>query len=1098
MASMVLGSIGSSLLGPLGGFLGSTLGGMVDQMIFGGGENANRIDDLKVTRADPGAAIPLLYGADRLPGTVICTSDLIETKNKEKFSIESLFGKGGQITYTYHVHIDYLLCEGPILGVGRIWADGNLARGTQYEMECDTAKHPQNIGGIPYPPYYQDHLYSPKKIPWTIDRAAAPNPTVDDGKYYRSNSSRNQMIQITAAEANKLLKDTKVVVYWKDTSTGYYIPVEQSHGYTGEEPIEYESGSILQREDMKDVLRERWSAVAQVGDGWSGEWFTDLGDYYEDPNFAASKGGYMDLDFVWDIWSNVDAFLTVETWSIHFYTGADDEEIIDGQHLGNYLGQGFPQSVTRIKTANENTYKQYVDHVRGVPIPENTRYIVMRFTILPVMWVFTAVRGRVENNIIYHSIDKKGDELRNWPDYWNLYDAINDWSHRAVLAFDGPDDIVVYHGGEYQPQDQTMKAAMIEMLAEGYERPSAKGSLFGDNEEYEAPEYEKVDAADIDVPAYLHRAHVVFDTLQLERYSNRIPQFTFEVVQYDDVRVPDVVRDIMERAEVPAKHYDLEGITDERGGYHVLGYSVSSKMNFKAALEAMLEAFSVDVAEIGNQLVFRDKYREADWTIPRSALAAVDAGDKLQEDVRYSFRNPVDMPRRLTVRFKDTERNYQANVAHYQRQQGIQVQDSGTELPVVLPPHVAKAYARSKMRDIWLERVQGRMEAPHEYVYIAPSDIVEIDGEGVTDNVTFKAMSVTRGDNGIIELEGSLHDVELINHGMPDNVETDKKLWGHMQSVPNSVPATVWRLLDLPPLLENHDTYGAYLAMSGTSTSWRGALLYRSVDGGNNWSAVSAVGAAAGMGNVVSNPLPYHDAERLDLASKMRVKFFNPYLSLASCTVDELTRGYNPLLVGNEVVQYMNATQIDANTWEFSTFLRGRRGTDLVNNMNSHFVGEEVIVLQPFVVVNYADSLPHVKQELHYKGGTAGRLLDEMTTQTFTNTGKRITPLSPYGITATRDGSNNLTITWIRRDRLYQTQYDGADLRNSEDTLEFEVDIMSGSTVLRTISVANAVEAVYSATDQTTDGITPGDPVPVEIYQLSATIGRGNKGAAVV
>ena len=61
----------------------------------------------------------------------------------------------------------------------------------------------------------------------------------------------------------------------------------------------------------------------------------------------------------------------------------------------------------------------------------------------------------------------------------------------------------------------------------------------------------------------------------------------------------------------------------------------------------------------------------------------------------------------------------------------------------------------------------------------------------------------------------------------------------------------------------------------------------------------------------------------------------------------------------------------------------------------------------------------------------------------------------------------------------------------SEDTEAYEVDIMDGDTVARTISSLSDESASYTAAQQTADGFTPGDPIDCNIYQLSAAVGRG-------
>jgi hypothetical protein len=100
-------------------------------------------------------------------------------------------------------------------------------------------------------------------------------------------------------------------------------------------------------------------------------------------------------------------------------------------------------------------------------------------------------------------------------------------------------------------------------------------------------------------------------------------------------------------------------------------------------------------------------------------------------------------------------------------------------------------------------------------------------------------------------------------------------------------------------------------------------------------------------------------------------------------------------------------------------------------------------------------------------------------------------------IEGARDGSDNLTITWVRRTRVGGELADGIDIPLGEAAELYEIDILDGMTVVRTIQ-ASSPTASYTAAEQTTDGLTPGDPVDLIIYQISALVGRGFPAAATV
>lgn len=93
---------------------------------------------------------------------------------------------------------------------------------------------------------------------------------------------------------------------------------------------------------------------------------------------------------------------------------------------------------------------------------------------------------------------------------------------------------------------------------------------------------------------------------------------------------------------------------------------------------------------------------------------------------------------------------------------------------------------------------------------------------------------------------------------------------------------------------------------------------------------------------------------------------------------------------------------------------------------------------------------------------------------------------------ASRDGSNNLTIDFNRRSRIYGAWGLATDPPLGEQDERYEADIYEATwtTVLRTIA-ATTESFDYSAADQTTDGLTPGDPVKFKLYQINALNGRG-------
>lgn len=125
MAQVVLGAAGKALGGGVGAVLGSALGALADRSLIESlrpeRQVGPRLDGLRVTSTAEGAGVPAVFGRARVAGQVIWAARFREKREEGR----SGGGKGGRtVAYRYSLSFAVALCEGPIDGVGRIWADG--------------------------------------------------------------------------------------------------------------------------------------------------------------------------------------------------------------------------------------------------------------------------------------------------------------------------------------------------------------------------------------------------------------------------------------------------------------------------------------------------------------------------------------------------------------------------------------------------------------------------------------------------------------------------------------------------------------------------------------------------------------------------------------------------------------------------------------------------------------------------------------------------------------------------------------------------------------------------------------------------------------
>ncbi len=121
---MVLGAVGGAIGGGAGQALGAALGGMADRAVVGAltpaRQRGPRLETLRIQSSAEGAPMACAFGRARVTGQVIWAARFLERRN------ESAGGKGGPKTvdHAYSLSFAVAVCEGPINGIGRVWADG--------------------------------------------------------------------------------------------------------------------------------------------------------------------------------------------------------------------------------------------------------------------------------------------------------------------------------------------------------------------------------------------------------------------------------------------------------------------------------------------------------------------------------------------------------------------------------------------------------------------------------------------------------------------------------------------------------------------------------------------------------------------------------------------------------------------------------------------------------------------------------------------------------------------------------------------------------------------------------------------------------------
>jgi hypothetical protein len=275
--------------------------------------------------------------------------------------------------------------------------------------------------------------------------------------------------------------------------------------------------------------------------------------------------------------------------------------------------------------------------------------------------------------------------------------------------------------------------------------------------------------------------------------------------------------------------------------------------------------------------------------------------------------------------------------------------------------------------------------------------------------------------------------------------------------------------------------------------TWNGATVYRSIDGATYSPFVSS-GVSATWGRV-SNALgapPIH-YNVWDDTNTLTVRLVHGVLS--SSTDALVLEGANACALGSAgrwmICSFVNATQNADGTYTLSRLLQGRRGTEWM--CGEMAVGDTFVLLSTSSVIRRGLDLTEVDKLRYYKSVTFGSQIAAAPVKQYTLEGQDRMPYAPCQISAEYDtpSSGDITISWIRRDRLTQNSSLSVSPICSESSEQYSVDILDGASVVRTLTTVTSPSAVYTSAQQTTDFGSPQSSISVMVYQLSSQVGRG-------
>ncbi|MEL6529419.1 MAG: phage tail protein [Pseudomonadota bacterium] len=551
-------------------------------------------------------------------------------------------------------------------------------------------------------------------------------------------------------------------------------------------------------------------------------------------------------------------------------------------------------------------------------------------------------------------------------------------------------------------------------------------------------------------PAFRDLAYVVFDNLQLADYGNRIPALTFEVFGDDGegVSLSQIAPQTLSSRQSSRIDF-ARGFADE-GGPTVASLS---------AIDQVMPLYCVTSGE-GFSLSPTPSHSDAITTLPEelASIAENDTEDRTKERAENLDTTP------LGVRYYDEERDYQPGV---QRAVGLRAngRENIVDIPATMNSDGARQLANGNaQRARWHhERVTWRIATLDPS--IQPGSLVKLpETPGRWIVRTWEWL-----DRGIeLNLERAAPNLDSILAGEPGALPAPADL---------PLTSTHLQFFEVPPdSVANGVTPQIYAAASAESVSWRGAALFS--EQGASLLPLGSTGTRRAAIGSLSDSLRPSNATLLEPLATLDLRLVSRDLALEPSDVVGLTAGNNRLLVGDEIVQFLNASDLGDGHWRLSGLLRGRGGTE-ASALGGHTADTPVTLLDDRI--NGLDAAQTGNAPTS-RIAAIGRGDQEPVYAVLRNAGISRRPLSPVHPRLRVDDEDNWIFCWTRRARGYWFWEDRIEVPLVEETERYVIGFGAVSAPLQTWEV-NTAEIVLSEIERSSL-VTQHGSAPLWVRQI--------------
>lgn len=535
-----------------------------------------------------------------------------------------------------------------------------------------------------------------------------------------------------------------------------------------------------------------------------------------------------------------------------------------------------------------------------------------------------------------------------------------------------------------------------------------------------------------------------------------------------------VIKTICERSGIDENDLDLAEVSDV-----IEGYIVKNRSSGEKALSFVTEPNFIYMQENGIGINFLSKGNAQNIKVGYDELILDEKG----RSIKITSLGEQNLPEKIDLNYIDGKAGYLLGSQSAERDSKSGIKKEEFNLPVVMPKSKAKRIAERHLLDEWVNSKIYEFKLDRSKIYIEAGDNLELTDESDNTIYNLYVANVEIDRDGNLELTAINYEKSIYDDYYDDLLDADAKT-----EALKSVSETGFEILNLPLLSDDDEAkINIYAAASPLADKWSGCAIYMSYNGEEgDYEKVSDIEASATLGYTIED-LDSGSPYITDENSTFRVALISG--ELESKTEEEfLIQKSNYATIGDEIIKFQNATLVDDNTYEISGIVRGRFGTE--NKIDSHTAGTRFVLLDE-KLTKISLPLNYLSQDLSFKAVSYGSLTDNAETKTVTITGQNLKPYSVVNAVAVQDGSNDITINFDRRSRVFS----GWNVPNpplAEQQEKYEIDVInSNEEIVRTIETSSSL-AIYTEAQQVEDFSSEISDIKANIYQISDLVGRGD------